>query len=110
SIIPAFKVAPVDPRTLGGDELSMYFLSGADGKVEVDQMLTALESLPRDYESWIKDQESELPKLPKRIQGAAVDNMKECRTCLGRIRAGIGLLMSDALLRNAFLLANRAML
>lgn len=110
SILPAFKVAPVDPRTAGGDELSMYFLSGADGKVKVDQILTALESLPRDYESWIKGQESELPKLPKRIQRAAKDNMKECRNCLGRMRAGIGLLKSDGLLRNAFLLANRAML
>lgn len=110
SIIPAFKVAPVEPRTAGGDELSMYFLSGADGKVKVDQILAVLESLPRDYEAWIKEREAELPGLPARIRGAATNNLKECRTCLDRMRAGIGLLKTDRLLRDAFLLANRAIL
>lgn len=110
SIIPAFKVAPVEPRTAGGDELSMYFLSGADGKVKVDQILSALESLPGDYDKWIKDREAEMPKLPERLRGAAKDNLKECRDCLGRIRAGISLLKNDSLLRNAFMLANRAIL
>ncbi|MBY0514787.1 MAG: hypothetical protein K2P78_12840 [Gemmataceae bacterium] len=41
---------------------------------------------------------------------AATGNLKECRTCLERMRAGIGLLKSDPLLRDAFLLANRAIL
>lgn len=110
SVIPAFKVAPVEPRTAGGDELSMYFLSGADGKVKVDQILAALENLPRDYEAWIKERAAELPALPDRIRGAATDNLKECQTCLERMRAGIGLLKTDRLLRDAFLLANRAIL
>ena len=110
SILPAFKVAPVDPRTAGGDELSMYFLSGADGKVKADQIVATLENLPRDYEVWIKDREAEVPTLPERVREAAADNLKECRTCLERMRSGIGLLKTDSLLRDAFLLANRAIL
>jgi hypothetical protein len=110
SIIPAFKVAPVEPRTAGGDELNMYFLSGADGKVQADQIIAALENLPRDYESWIKGQAADVPMLPERLREAATNNLTECRTCLERIRAGIQLLKADPLLREAFLLANRAIL
>ena len=110
SIIPAFKVAPVEPRTTGGDELSMYFLSGADGKVKPDRIVAALENLPRDYEDWVKAREAEVAKLSERLRGAAAGNLTECRTCLERMRAGIGLLKTDPLLRNAFMLANRAIL
>ena len=110
SIIPAFKVAPVEPRTAGGDELNMYFLSGAEEKVQPEQILAVLENLPNDYEGWIKLCEAEVPKLPERIRAAAESNMKECRICLERIRSGIELLKTDSLLRDAFLLANRAIL
>ncbi len=110
SIVPAFKVAPVEPRSTGGDELSMYFLSRAEGKVKDDQILTTLENLPREYEEWIKAREGEVAMLPERLRGAAANNLAECRNCLERMRVGIGLLKSDPLLRHAFLLANRAIL
>ncbi len=110
AIVPAFKVAPVEPRATGGDELSMYFLSGAEGKVKEDQILKTLENLPRDYEAWIKAREGEVPTLPEGLRAAASSNLKECRACLERMRTGIALLKSDKLLRDAFILANRAIL
>jgi hypothetical protein len=110
AIVPAFKVAPVEPRAAGEDELSMYYLSGAEGKVKEDQILATLENLPRDYEAWIKAREAEVATLPQQLRKAASDNLKECGDCLKRMRAGIDLLRSDKLLREAFLLANRAIL
>lgn len=110
SIIPAFKVAPVEPRVEGGNELSMHFLSGAEGRVKPDQVVTALERLPADYEAWVKDREAEVPGLPEQLRDAALSNLKDCRTCLERMRAGIGLLRIDPKLREAFMLANRAIL
>ena len=35
------RPAPVEPRTKGGDELSMYFLSGAEGKVSAERVIAA---------------------------------------------------------------------
>jgi len=110
SIVPAFGVAPVEPRTVGGDELSMYFLSGANGKVSADSVFNALEDLPREYERWIDERAREAPTLPERLRGAATESVNECRTCLERMRAGIALLRADPLIRDAFMLANRAIL
>ena len=93
-----------------GDELSMYFLSGAEGNVKAAQILETLENLPRDYETWMKAREAEVPKLARRLQAAARDNLKECGTCLERMRAGIELLKTNVRLRDAFMLANRAIL
>jgi len=110
STAPACKVAPVDPRTAGGDELSMFVLSGAEGRVAPEKVPDVLENLAADYESWISDQEKLVPSLPPRIRGAASSNLANCRRCLERIRGGISLLRSDNLLRQAFLLANHAIL
>jgi len=110
STIPAFKVAPIEPRIEGGDELCMYFLSGKDGSVKPEEILTALERLPAEYESWILEREAEVPDLPEHLREAARANIQDCRTCLERIRAGIGLLHRDSMLLKAFMLANRAML
>ncbi|MBA2224547.1 MAG: helicase-related protein [Thermogemmata sp.] len=110
SIIPAFKVAPIEPRIEGGDELCMYFLSGKDGSVTPEEILTALERLPTEYERWILEREAEVPGLPEHLREAARVNIQDCRTCLERIRAGIALLRTDSMLLEAFMLANRAML
>ena len=110
STVPAFKVAPVQPRTEGGDELSMYFLSGAEGKVEPDRIPVVLENLARDYETWITERDEEVGDLPDRLQDAARINLDHCRKCLSRIRAGIELLCSSNNMLTSFMLANQAIL
>lgn len=108
AIIPKVKVPPVEPRSEGGDELSMYFLSGADGTVPPEAIPTALEKLGDDYEAWIVDQESQIGSLESHLQKPARANMAQCRDCLKRVRDGIALLKSDTRLLEAFMLANRA--
>lgn len=108
--IPRVKVPPVEPRKTGGDELSMYYLSGADGTVSPDDVPPTLAQVANDYEAWIKDREAEVSKLEDRLKDPAKANLDHCRTCLGRIRDGIGLLGKDAQMLEAFMLANRAIL
>lgn len=110
AIVPQVKVPPVEPREDGGDELSMYQLSGAEGQVTPDCIPPMLERLPNDYEKWIAEREGDLTGLPKDLQQAAAANLKACRKCLGRIRAGIDVLKSHPTMRLAFMLANRAIL
>src|SRR5262249_55519527 len=67
---PAFKVAPVDPRSDGEDELSMYFLSGANDTVSPERIPAMLGKLAKDYDSWIKEREAEIPSLLERLHKA----------------------------------------
>jgi len=110
STMPAFKVAPVEPKAGLGDELSMYFLSGAEGKVQRDQIPLMLENLAREYQEWIDDQDKNMSTVPERLREAARTNLDSCRQCLSRIRAGIELLRTNDKMLTAFMLANRSML
>lgn len=110
STVPQFKVPPIEPRAQGGDELSMFHLSGAEGDVPPEFISDVLEPLARDYEAWIALRSDGLPDLPADLQQYGVGNLDACRVCLSRIRAGIDLIRSDEVLRSAFMLSNRAML
>jgi Helicase conserved C-terminal domain len=110
STVPAFKVAPVQPREGQGDELSMFFLSGAEGRVGRDRVPQVLENLVREYKMWIESQDEEIAVLPARLRDAARNNLEYCRQCLSRIQAGIELLRFNKKMLTAFMLANRAIL
>lgn len=109
SAVPSFTVAPLEPRSEGGDELSMYMLAGADGLVEAGQIPTILEKVPLDYQAWINSQNEEIRKLPN-LKNVAEKNLDECRNCLSRIRSGIELLRANSQMLRAFMLANQAIL
>lgn len=109
STVPAFTVAPLEPRSQGGDELSMYLLSGADGLVEPQQIPTILEKVLLDYQAWIDSRAELISKLPNLVD-VAEKNLDECRKCLSRIRAGIELLRANTRMLRAFMLANHAIL
>ncbi|QDV68100.1 hypothetical protein Poly24_18070 [Rosistilla carotiformis] len=108
--VPRVKVPPVEPRSTDGDELNMYILSGADGTVPPSKIPSTLQPLVTDYETWIREQEANVASLPSRLKAPATENLKHCRTCLGRIRDGIKLLENDPVMLEAFMLANRAIL
>lgn len=110
SIVPEFKVPPIEPRTAGGIELSMFHLSGADGGVESEQIPEMLQTLVSDYESWICGREEEIVSLPADLVKTGRNNLAECRRCLDRIREGVKLLRSNTAMRRAFMLANRVIL
>jgi len=108
--IPAFTVAPVLPREGTGAELSMYFLSGAEGKVTPEQIPDVLANITREYQAWINEQENKISAVPEQLREAAYANLNKCRQCLSRIRAGIELLRTHERMLTAFTLANRVML
>ncbi len=110
STIPAYKVAPVMPRKQGGDELSMFILSGSEKNVPREQIPIVLANLHKSYENWIREREQEISALPSRFHNAAYQNIKDCRKGLSRIHDGIKLLSSNEELFTAFTLANKAML
>lgn len=110
SSMPVFTVAPIVPRSEGGDELSMHYLSGAEGTVRSEQIPATLANLASDYERWIEQREDEATTLADRFRERANAHIAECRACLRRIRGGIELLRKDENARTAFMLANRAML
>lgn len=79
--------------------------------VSDDQSLIAgLERVACAYDSWIGRQELRVPSLSVGLQAQAHQHLETCRGALTRIRGGIDLLQSDAQVRAAFRLANRAML
>lgn len=106
--MPRVKVPPIEPRHKGGNELSMYFLSGADGSVAPASIPSQLNQLANDYESWLD--KHTLEDVPPHLHAAAELNLSHCRECLARIRRGIGRLSEDPVLLEAFMLANQAML
>ena len=110
STLPRFKVPPVEPRSEGGDELSMYHLSGADDAFPPEQVPSLLEKVASDYETWIADRNAEVSGLPNELQAPAVENLSACNECLSRMRSGIEVLRRNDVLLTAFRLANRAML
>lgn len=110
AIIPQVKVPPVEPRTLGGNELSMYHLSGAEGSILPGRIPGLLEALVNDYENWIHEQESDIKNVPEDLRQTAAENLSICRECLRRINNGIDLLRSNNTILKAFMLANRAIL
>src|SRR5262249_20913832 len=67
--IPRVKVPPVEPRSAGGDELSMYYLSRANGTVPPEAIPTTLGQLAADYQRWIEEQNTD--DVPKYLQEAA---------------------------------------
>ena len=110
AVVPQFKVPPVDPRAEGGDELSMFHLSGADGEVSPSQIPNLLENLVTDYQAWIDDRAKEVAGLPPDLHAPANENLRSCRDCLSRVQAGIELLRTNEIMRTAFMRANRAIL
>jgi hypothetical protein len=110
AILPQFKVPPVEPLEVGGDELNMYILSGAEGQIKSQQVPEILRRLADDYDSWINNRTNDAKKLPLELQDTAKENLETCRKCLERIRYGIDILESNKTLLNAFMLANKAIL
>jgi Helicase conserved C-terminal domain len=110
STVPAFRVAPVQPREGDGDEFSMFFMSGAGGNVERQRVPEVLQHFGEDYKAWIEARETEVNALPKRVRRAARNNLEYCRRCLSRVCEGIELLRTDARMLTAFMLANQVML
>lgn len=108
--MPRVTLAPLKPRQDQGDEYSMFFLSGGGGSIDAEVIPTTLRGVVSAYEKWIAAQISTAGDLEERYRDAAQRHLEQCRQCCERMREGIDLLSSDPQAREAFMLANRAML
>ncbi len=109
TFLPTVVVPPVNPVSHDQRYLDMAFLRGdcADPAREIPD---ALEKLCREYEEWISGCDREAVEMEETYRASAARNISVCRAALSRMRAGIELIRSDEKSREAFMLANRAML
>ncbi|WP_160115943.1 helicase-related protein [Candidatus Halocynthiibacter alkanivorans] len=111
--IPQYEVQPVDPRSKyyrddSDFNLSMGFLySGGDAADPETAIRNVLSTLVDDYAAWIEDRANDA--IPDRSRRASDRNIKNCQTCLDRMRDGIELLKKNQEAMVAFRLMNRAM-
>jgi Helicase conserved C-terminal domain len=110
SIIPASKVAPLEP--LAGNEawLSMEVLSREADEGAAPEIPRLLRNLTAGYAHWIDRRLAELARVDNHFRGTARRHLDLCRKALDRMEHGIEVLERHGLARQAFMLANRAML
>ncbi|WP_427312115.1 hypothetical protein [Cupriavidus sp. H39] len=112
--MPAVELPSMTPDITGLDgkpvTLSMRQLAGIMSAEVAAEGWKALDSLAHEYATWMASREGDVAGLEKRYHPVASRHLESCRTCLDRIRNGIALLRSDNKVREAFCLANQAML
>ncbi len=109
--LPQFETPSITPdvRRADGTALTvgMASLAGlvghSDGYQELEEIVSA-------YEDWIAARREEALTLPGRFQDASADHLGQCESAAQRMRTGLEYLRTDTLAREAFALANRAML
>ena len=69
----------------------------------------ALSTLIDDYQSWIEEQQARISISVLGHDAPANDALGRCRITLSRLRAGMGVLLSDSQALQAFRFANRSM-
>lgn len=108
SVLPQYDMKQVAPT--GHVSLSMLELSDLG---DWDKALESLDSMNREYDTWISSLEAELdkPEMENYLE-AARENIKKCRVTLSRMERGIELLRNpkNTKLIKGFRWMNRAML
>jgi len=110
--IPEEEVFKASTEILEGDEiLNLEYLSDEKNREEICESLSRL---PEEYEKWIEKRDASVDKILKEftrgkieIKNAAMQNLRECRLQLSRIREGIRILKKDNTAWTAFVLANQ---
>ena len=104
-LIPTYEVLQFSPDA---DEpylaLQMKFLAQA----ETEQLVSALQELPTRYRTWIGNLSLDL--IPTHLLELAGANIDICHQAADRIARGIQVLAENTQAREAFKLANQAML
>lgn len=93
----------VDPKAF-----SMKYLSDLND-ISKEEKIQNLKDVIGAYKIWIDEKEKEIEKLPDEFKLIAQKNVAGCKMSYARMEAGIGKLISDSTVWDAFQLANRAM-
>jgi hypothetical protein len=112
-VMPAVQTPSMTPDIKDADgnfiQLSMRMLAALpdDGQTAAWQTLVNVASR---YSNWIQSKREEVEDLPADFQSVANRHLTAAASCLDRINRGIEMLRSDKHAREAFRLANLAML
>jgi hypothetical protein len=110
--IPSYEVPLLIAPTIqtGSANLDMRDLARAQSGREVVELL---EPMVTAYETWIDRIEREVSLFSDEMDAdlirSAKENIRQCETCVSRIRASLGLLAQDQRVFEAFRFANRVM-
>ena len=104
--VPQVTADLTDPSL--GDVLSMAFLANTDQ--QVNEVCRQLKNFVNTYYQWIEGQEESLNGIENSHLLAGERIVKRMRVAYERIQSGIRLIQSDAIVAQAFAIANRAML
>ena len=105
--LPSFEVLQMRPRELGdANRFSMKHLA----ETSTTSLIGDLTSFVEEYETWIEEQQNQLPSIPAQYSDIARNNISKCRKCAERMRRAVDLLSKEGAPLRAFRLANRAML
>lgn len=107
-LMPTAEVKPVrsELRTVPSSLLRMSTFSN---EKEWDKTEKSINLLCDAYEEWINEKRSEADSLDEPYHDVAHENIQNCASVLSRMRNGARLLHDDAIVRKAFIQANRAM-
>ena len=75
-----------------------------------DAGFKSLQEIVHLYESWITKQRDRISGLNPELQETATRHMNECERCAGRMKEGLEYLRTNTLARQAFQMANQAIL
>lgn len=100
--LPFYDLKPIVPALFPSLDLAMQSLANGD--------FSSLAPLCELYEEWIEQQAQRAELLETQQRATAQKHLAQCRDVLERMRDGVELLQSDARVRRAFELMNRAML
>lgn len=108
---PVFEVPRMTSEVKGASgqmlEISMEKLAGL---ITGDNGIGDLAEMLGEYEGWINRREKQISTLPANYLDAANQHVSSCRKALARMRDGLSLLGEDDRAREAFRLANHAIL
>ena len=110
STLPRVKIPPIEPRARFNDAHDMELLSGEGLDDPAQEIPRALAVLVDAYEAWIVAREGELGELEDHLARRGEVHMERCRIALERMRHGLELLETHETVRQAFMMANQAIL
>lgn len=109
--IPAFEIPAITSNAIdhSGHLLtaSMSRLAGLDEK---GKEFVEVECIIKNYSDWIERKSTESRVLGIELQPTAIRHIEQCRLWVSRMEEGLAFISSDSTAREAFFLANHAML
>ena len=109
--LPSFETPSITPDVIATDNRPLTVrMAALAGLVDSEDGFESLQAVVDDYGVWIAERRREAGALPERYREAASRHLGQCEEALQRMRSGIDYLRSDQVAREAFALANRAML